>query len=77
MIPNIKLWGTATVGAKGQIVIPAEAREALGITEGDKLVVVSGPGEMGAVLFKADVFESFIGSMTSNLAAFKNINSEG
>jgi AbrB family looped-hinge helix DNA binding protein len=36
------LFGTATVGPKGQIVIPVEARHRLGIKPGDK-VVVMGP----------------------------------
>lgn len=35
-----KLYGTATVGTKGQVVIPAEAREQLGINVGDKLYVI-------------------------------------
>lgn len=30
--------GTATVGPKGQVVIPAEAREKMGIKPGDKLI---------------------------------------
>ncbi len=34
------LFGTATVGPKGQIVIPVEARQRLGIKPGDKVVVV-------------------------------------
>ena len=35
-----KLYGTATVGTKGQVVIPADAREALNIQTGDRLYVV-------------------------------------
>lgn len=35
-----KLYGTATVGTKGQVVIPAEAREQLDIKVGDKLYVI-------------------------------------
>ena len=35
-----KLYGTATVGTKGQIVIPATAREALSIQPGDQLYVI-------------------------------------
>jgi len=33
-------YGTATIGTKGQIVIPAEARENLGLNPGDKVVVI-------------------------------------
>ena len=35
-----KLYGVATVGTKGQVVIPADAREELGIQTGDRLYVV-------------------------------------
>ena len=37
---NYSLAGTATVGPKGQVVIPADVREKMGITHGDKLVVL-------------------------------------
>lgn len=46
--------GTATVGTKGQIVIPADAREAMQVKEGDKVVVLRGPREGSVVLFRAD-----------------------
>jgi AbrB family looped-hinge helix DNA binding protein len=36
-----RMLGIATVGSKGQIVIPVEARERLGIKEGDKLLVMA------------------------------------
>jgi AbrB family looped-hinge helix DNA binding protein len=37
---NSSFYGLATVGSKGQIVIPAKAREELNIATGDSLVVV-------------------------------------
>jgi len=37
----MKLYGTATVGAKGQIVIPAEAREDFKLDTGDKVLVMA------------------------------------
>ncbi len=40
---NVTLYGTATVGTKGQIVIPAEAREALNIQPGDKVMIIGHP----------------------------------
>lgn len=42
MAKSTKFMGLATVGSKGQIVIPAEARIALKIKEGDKLLVMKG-----------------------------------
>ena len=38
-----KFFGFAIVGAKGQIVIPSEARKAMNIKSGDKLIIMSGP----------------------------------
>jgi len=34
-----KVYGAATVGERGQLVIPAELRKALGIKSGDQLMV--------------------------------------
>lgn len=38
-----KFYGKVPVGTKGQIVIPIEARKAMGIKAGDGVVIVSGP----------------------------------
>lgn len=37
---NIQFAGSATVGPKGQVVIPVEAREKMGIKPGDKMIAV-------------------------------------
>ena len=42
---TIKMYGTATVGTKGQIVIPSDAREELGIEPGDKLYIAGSPSK--------------------------------
>ena len=49
------LFGTVTVGDKGQIVIPVKARKVFGIKAGDALVVL-GDEERGLALLKADDF---------------------
>lgn len=36
-----KVYGTVTLGAKGQVVIPVELRKQLGLRANDKLVVLS------------------------------------
>jgi len=38
-----KFYGKVPVGTKGQIVIPAEARKAMGIKPGDNVIIISGP----------------------------------
>ena len=51
------LFGLVTVGDKGQIVIPAEARKLFSIKSGDKLVVL-GDESSGIAIIKADDFLS-------------------
>ncbi len=50
------LWGTVTIGGKGQIVIPKAARDTFGLSEGDRLVVLGDDAE-GIALVKAEAFE--------------------
>ncbi|MBQ7247536.1 MAG: helix-turn-helix domain-containing protein [Lachnospiraceae bacterium] len=49
------IWGVVTLGDRGQIVIPKDARDHLGINGGDRLVVAS--DEVGIALIPADCFE--------------------
>jgi AbrB family looped-hinge helix DNA binding protein len=44
--------GSVTVGERGQVVIPATAREQRGIVPGDKLLVFCHPDGCGIVLAK-------------------------
>lgn len=37
---HLQLAGTATLGPKGQVVIPADVREKMNITPGDKLIAL-------------------------------------
>ncbi len=68
-----KLYGTATVGTKGQVVIPADAREELGIETGDKLYVV-GATEKGWVGFiKEDQLRQMVEHITEGLEDYKNL----
>jgi AbrB family looped-hinge helix DNA binding protein len=59
-------FGTATVGERGQIVIPSEARKKLQIETGDKLLVI-GHGEKGIMLVKIEAMREFITSMMEDL----------
>jgi AbrB family looped-hinge helix DNA binding protein len=68
---NKKLYGTATVGTKGQIVIPSDAREELAIHPGDRLYVIGSP-ETGVVgLLKEGMLEKFIEQMNIQAESFK------
>lgn len=50
------IWGSVTVGERGQIVIPKEARDKFGITGGTRLIVLGEEGE-GIALVPATLFE--------------------
>ncbi|MBH1980631.1 AbrB/MazE/SpoVT family DNA-binding domain-containing protein [Candidatus Saccharibacteria bacterium] len=68
-----KLYGTATVGTKGQVVIPAAAREALAINEGDKLYVL-GSEKAGWIGFiKEDQLAQLLNKMVDNVESFQQI----
>lgn len=50
------LYGTVTVGKRGQIVLPIEARKHFGIKAGDKLLV-AGDLEKGIAITKASIMK--------------------
>ena len=66
-----KLYGTATVGSKGQVVIPADAREELNIKPGDRLYVMNGMHGSGVVLLKEEMLESLVKQMTESIENFR------
>lgn len=49
------IWGSVTVGERGQIVIPKGARDRFSLTAGQRLIVVS--DEAGIALIPAERFE--------------------
>ena len=61
------LYGIATMGERGQIVIPIEARKKMGLTPGEKIIILSHPSEAGLVLFKADTMREFMTAMLEKL----------
>jgi len=63
-----KLYGSVTVGERGQVAIPAEARRDLEITPNSKLLVFSGPNEMALMFVKADSVTEFITNATARLS---------
>ena len=47
MLGNTECYGTATVGERGQIVLPSEFRKQFNINPGDKLVIMAqGEGDI-------------------------------
>ncbi|MBC8063259.1 MAG: AbrB/MazE/SpoVT family DNA-binding domain-containing protein [Chlorobia bacterium] len=60
-------FGTSTVGERGQVVIPAEAREEFNIQPGDKLMVMRHPVHPGVMLFKIDSAREFLDEFQKTL----------
>ena len=64
--PGKHIWGTVTIGDRGQIVIPKSARDEFDLKGGDRLIVAS--DEVGIALFPTSFFEDkmqqFMGLLT-------------
>lgn len=68
-----RLYGTATVGTKGQVVIPADAREALGIEAGDRLYVVGSQEKRWVGFIKEEQLRAMLDHLTDNMEQYKDI----
>lgn len=66
-----KLYGTATIGSKGQVVIPADAREELNLQPGDRLYVISAMNS-GVVFLKEEALEEIVQSMSAQVEGFRD-----
>ena len=66
-------YGTATIGTKGQIVIPADAREDMNMQPGDK-VVVFGIKDHGMIgLSPMSSVEKMLAQLTAQLEAMRKV----
>ena len=60
-------YGSATVGERGQVVIPAEARQELGIEPGDKVLFMHHPIHEGLMIFKIDAVRDFLDEFSASV----------
>jgi AbrB family looped-hinge helix DNA binding protein len=67
-----QFYGTTTLGEKGQVVIPAEARKSMGIEKGEKLLVF-GMGCDMLTLTKLSNVEKFASHLSGRLDAIRGI----
>lgn len=77
MIQRHKCYGSATIGERGQIVIPAEARQELALEPGDKLLVFGRSGRGMLVIIKADRVAELVTRTTEWLGQLKETMGEG
>lgn len=66
-----QLIGSVTVGERGQVVIPSEARESMTINAGDKLLVFKAPVDGVLIIAKPETFEKLLAHLELNLPSNK------
>lgn len=67
MTKNDRLYGTTTMGSRGQVVIPAEARRDLKLRPGDQLLVM-GKFNRALGLVKIDELDALVDVIMKNFS---------
>lgn len=67
-----EFYGTTTIGEKGQVVIPSEARKSMKVKSGEKLLVF-GMGTDMVILSKLSNLEKFASHLSKRLVAIREI----
>lgn len=62
-------YGAVTVGERGQIVIPAEARKDCGLAAGDKLLVFGQPHGRGLMIARVDDLQQLVAEIQRGVLA--------
>jgi AbrB family looped-hinge helix DNA binding protein len=60
---KLKFFGSATIGERGQVVLPIELRKKMQLNAGDKLIVMGAMGDNMVLLLKADFLTRILGKM--------------
>ena len=65
--------GSTTVGPRGQVVIPVNARKEMGIDAGTTLLVFKALHGQGLVLLKVDAIEQMMNIVSERLTDFEKL----
>lgn len=65
--------GSTTVGPRGQVVIPVNARKEMGIDAGTTLLVFKAFHGQGLVLLKVDAIEQMMSMVSKRLTDFEKL----
>jgi len=68
-----KFYGVTTVGERGQVVIPAEARRDFNIKPADKLVVLGSHNKGGIMITKAETLTQFLSKTIGMMTRFEEM----
>jgi AbrB family looped-hinge helix DNA binding protein len=72
-----KCYGSTVMGERGQIVIPAEARDELNIKSGEKLIVFGNPRKGMVILIKSEIMTKFADILMRKAKFFEDIFGKG
>lgn len=70
---NYSIAGIATVGPKGQVVIPADVREKMGIAPGDRLITLYLEEKKAVGFLTEEQAQTFINQMGKNLDTLRSV----
>ncbi|MEH7106420.1 MULTISPECIES: AbrB/MazE/SpoVT family DNA-binding domain-containing protein [Bacillaceae] len=71
-----KIFGTTSMGERGQVVIPSEAREELGIKPGEKFVVFGDARKGTVILVKSEIMNKFANFFFNKSKRFEKMAQE-
>ncbi len=73
MFGNLEFFGSATVGERGQVVLPIELRKKIQLQAGDKLIVMGTIDDKLILLLKADFLTQILGKMEQGQNVLKKL----
>jgi len=72
-----KFYGATTIGERGQVVIPAEARKDLDLSHSTKVMVFGAPMAEGLMIIKADSVAEMLAHASKMLNGFEEVLKSG
>ena len=68
-----KFYGSTTIGERGQIVVPADARHDLNMNPGTKIMVFGDPSGKGLMVMKAESVAEILARASDILNGYREI----
>ncbi len=68
-----KFYGATTIGERGQVVVPAEARKDLNLTPSTKVMVFGGPIGEGLLIVKAESVAEIMAHASRMLSGMEEV----
>jgi AbrB family looped-hinge helix DNA binding protein len=72
MMKKTIFYGSATVGERGQIVLPVKLRKEFNIKKGEKLLVIGNPHHTNILLVNPETMNRYLEIMSENINEIKS-----